>query len=391
MMEQQPTSTQKVDHSVMKRLNRSLILSHLRRESNQTRASLAATTGMTRATVSQLVAELIDAQFVREGTQLPSTKHGGRRGTTLTLDPRGGAAIGIAFQSQSLTVRVSNFVGKSIWQHSTQVELARPAALVQIEHILSTATQFINSQSLPLLGVGIGISGSIDARQGIVRRRKGPGWNSFPLGQYLTELLGVPVFIDNDANVSAVGERACGSGDYANHFVFLDSSADGIGAGVFCSGQLLHGVGGFGGEIGHMQITSTDTLCHCGRSGCWNVLLNLAEILQLARDEAYVNDLARMKAVAEADDGSLFNRLVSHLAPGVANVINIFDPEHIVLGGLFTPFGTPLAQAVAEAACDVALEGSTENLKISMTTLDNACLEGATTLVLDSVQRPSIW
>jgi glucokinase len=202
------------------------------------------------------------------------------------------------------------------------------------------------AEGCTILGVGVGAPGPLDPERGVVLRAPTlDGWSDVPLAASLGARLGQPVRLENDANVAALGEWMFGAGRGTRHMVFVTVST-GIGGGVIVDGRLLHGRHGMAAEIGHMAISERDIACPCGSTGCWETL---ASGTALAR---FANAAATEAATSLPRDGSISARdvvaaavagdpLASHLLDqearwlgvGFANLLHLFSPERIIVGG----------------------------------------------------------
>ncbi|MBN2046812.1 MAG: ROK family protein [Anaerolineaceae bacterium] len=205
-------------------------------------------------------------------------------------------------------------------------------------HIADVLQQLANENECQLFGVGIGLTGRLDPINGVMAQNAFlPEWSGFSLADHLTQLVGCPVFIENDADAAALGEFCWGAGQGARSLIYVTVST-GIGAGVILNGQLYRGAGGAHPEIGHHVISEHGPLCYCGARGCWQEMasgtamahryveshpdqpLNAAEICHMAKN----GDVSAMQAVKEE---------AHYLGLGLANLITLFLPERIVLGG----------------------------------------------------------
>jgi glucokinase len=236
--------------------------------------------------------------------------------------------------------------------------------------------------SSDLFAVGLAAPGLIDAENGIVRVSPNlPGWKDAPLGEMIEKTLGKPVFTINDAHAAAVGELYFGAGRGCRHFIYITVST-GIGGGLILNGEIYEGSGGLGGEIGHMVIDDDGPLCYCGNRGCWEMLASGRALEREARrriesgakttilsfclpdtersegegPQSHPLDCVTAKAIhAAAKNGDvlaleLINRNAYYFGVGLANIINIFNPERIIIGGGLSNLGDMLLKpAIAEA------------------------------------------
>ncbi len=201
-----------------------------------------------------------------------------------------------------------------------------------------------------LLGVGVGSPGPLNSDEGIVMTPPNlPGWYNVPLRALLADRLGLRVELGNDANVAALGEWRFGSGRGTRHFIYVTIST-GIGGGIIVDRQLLLGRGGFAAEVGHMSIAAQGPVCACGHVGCWEALASgttLAKFATIAIAEGRptlittIGDNRPVSAhqvaqAAERGDSlalELMQNEARYLAVGLVNLMHLFSPERIALGG----------------------------------------------------------
>jgi len=234
------------------------------------------------------------------------------------------------------------------------------------EHVTGQILQLTRrliSDSKDLLGIGIGVPGSVDWKTGVITRLTNlAGWKNFPLKKVIEEYFQVPVFIENDANAAAWGEFYCGSGQCCRSIVYLTVST-GIGAGIIVDGKLVRGQTGNAGEVGHMILKADGPLCRCGNHGCWEALSSGTAIASRAEELvakgqksllANVAELQKLKAehvFAAYRQGDEIAKLVldealDYLGIGVANLVNIINPDLVVLGGGVAKAGSMVFNAV---------------------------------------------
>ena len=196
------------------------------------------------------------------------------------------------------------------------------------------------AQGHPIAGVGIGSPGPLDAARGVVVHAPTlRGWDDVPLVALASARLGLPVRIDNDANVAALAEWRFGAARGLRHMVYVTVST-GIGGGIILDGKLLHGRNSLAGEIGHMSITETPIPCPCGGLGCWEALASGSALGRRATEAGLIAEgpvTAREVAQrAEAGDETALRLLMEearYLGIGFANLLHLYAPEMIVVGG----------------------------------------------------------
>lgn len=207
----------------------------------------------------------------------------------------------------------------------------------------------------PLVGIGVGSPGPIDRATGRVLFAPNLRWDNVPIVALLEEALQVPVYLDNDANLAGLGEARFGAArGYDN--VFYITVSTGIGGGIIAGGQIYHGSHDAAGEVGHMTILPDGPTCGCGNRGCWEALASGTAIARRARDglaagessslrnlpEITARDVAEAAAAGDGYARRLIEETAFYLGIGVGNIINLFDPDIVVIGGGVSRIGEPL-------------------------------------------------
>jgi len=215
-----------------------------------------------------------------------------------------------------------------------------------------------------VLGIGIAAPGPLDLEMGtIIRGINLPAWDNVPIRDIITEEFGVPVYLNNDANLAALAEHRFGAGRGCSNLVYLTVST-GIGGGIIVDGRLLLGAHGWGGEPGHTIVEPAGPPCTCGSAGCLEAMASGPAIAQRAAGlirEGRVSSLSEAvhrgteltaemvgKAAQQGDDLALevIGRAAYYLGIGVVNLINIFDPDVVILGGGVSKLGPLLFDPV---------------------------------------------
>ena len=251
-----------------------------------------------------------------------------------------------------------------------------------------------------LVGVGIGVAGLCDHKDGFVVSSPNLPLTGVPLGEILQNKSGSRVFIDNDANMAALGERAVGEGHGLNDFIFL-TLGTGIGGGIFIDGELYRGSLGAAAEIGHMVISANGPRCNCGRLGCLESMASGTAVTRMAEDVVLRTPRAKLSLLAggkpnvitSKDVGSLardgdpesieiFRMIGQSLGIGLGNLINIFSPEAIVLGGGLSGAADLFLSTAINVMLRTSIDPRASEVKIKSSKLKNdAGLLGAVEMV----------
>jgi glucokinase-like ROK family protein len=356
-------STGLVDHSKMREMNLALILAYLREHGTLSRSDLARRTGLTKATVSSLVKELIERKFVREiGLASPAI---GRPSMTLELNPQAGCIVGAEIGVDFISVVLANFCAEILYRktHSTadlqgdqETILARAVALLQ-----ETIDQ-AQTLDLDLLGIGVGVPGLVDAASGMLLFAPNLRWTDVALRALLEREFPYPVYVENEANMAALGESYFGAGRDAGSVLYV-SAGVGMGGGIVLNKQLLQGSSGFAGEIGHMTIDPHGKRCNCGNTGCWETLVSQSAVFEQIQsaaaagqdtvlhdrlDRLVFSDVVEAAQMGDEVALSVLRETGCQLGIGIANLVNALNPEMVVFGGILSlakDFLLPVMQA----------------------------------------------
>ena len=380
----------------LRQTNRSAILRELMFTRANTRQALARETGLSPATVGLVVAQLLDEGLVIEvGTQ---DSDGGRPRALLRTAADYGIAVGVDVGEGGILVEAFDLA----WgKRGTVVlplgpERADPQAVVDL--IADGVARVVAQAAVApekVLGVGVGVSGIVERGGDGIVDAVAFGWQDVPLGKMLREALHAPVFIDNGAKTMGQAEMWFGAG-LGTCDAIVTLLGTGVGAAVFTDGQLFRGLQSSAGEWGHTPIAVGGRLCRCGSRGCLeayvggNALLSRwAEIAGNA-GPADGNDEGRLRAMLEASGSAgaarqVLDETADYLGAGLATLINLFNPQRIVLAGwVGLLLGPAILDAVRAKAATYALRQPFESVEIVLGQLGiDAVALGAATLVVD--------
>ena len=252
-------------------------------------------------------------------------------------------------------------------------------------------------KGLTVAAAGVGAPGVIQMDSGIVVKSPNfPDWNNLPLKEVLEKALNVPVFIENDANAAALGERWLGAGRDINSMILL-TLGTGVGGGIVLNKQIWQGADGMAGEIGHMTLIPDGRLCGCGNTGCLEMYASARGVVQSYREAvnssgiAMVAELSSEQIYQAARDGEtvackVMKDMGRMLGIGIANLINIFNPQMIVLGGGVKDAWQLFINATQEEVMRRAFKVPAERTKIVPSLLgDDAGMVGAAAVALQKI------
>jgi predicted NBD/HSP70 family sugar kinase len=320
--------------------NQRAVLGLLAGEGPMSRADLVRASGLSRTTVSSLVAELIRAGQVveTEDRGRPHKGGSGRPPVLVRLSAPTGGVVGVDVGHGHVRVVVADRTGAVLAEdhalvdvdaHGAQV-LDRTAAMVR------GATTAAGLDVAELQAVGMCVPAPLDRRSARIRTGIMPGWQGLLPGEELERRLGVPVHADNDANLGALAELHHGIARGRHDVVYL-KIASGVGAGIVLGGRLHRGTSGIAGEIGHVQVGEDGPVCRCGNRGCLETMVSAPRLLELLRP-AYDEPLTVERVLAlDAEGDAGVRRVLSDagrtVGRAVADLANSLNPELVVVGG----------------------------------------------------------
>ena len=349
-----------------------------------TRAEVSSETGLSPATVTTLVGELVDEGVLREAGQISS--QGGRPTSTFQANPARGALL--AVDVAETYVRVDLFDTSLARLDQERVDLeAVPQSIATIAERIRTCIDALLGRHEELagevLGAGVSLPGQVDPARGVDVFAPNWDWHEVPLMAELESAVPVPVRIDNPLMALATGELWFGAGRRFRQFVAVNLGT-GVGAGIIVDGQLLRGPGNSAGEWGHTTLIWNGRPCRCGRSGCVEAYLGVEgiratlaeiapehELLAVPHHRDFIERLMRAEAAGDAAAREALQRTGDYLAAGIGNLVNLLNPEHVSVLGWITHYaGSELRDRVRERIAQECLPGPSASLSIEFTEAD---------------------
>lgn len=375
----------------IRRHNLSTLLRHVHIGGPVSRAVLADRMGLNRSTILGLVTDLTTAGLVLE--ELP--RDTGRAGRpSLVVRPESSHIYVLAYDVgvDRLAAARIGLGGVLLDRRESAWPLDEPNDPGRVADALTGFARQMLATAEPgsrCVGVGVAVRGIVRHPDGLVRHAPNMGWTD---QDFCTELarrldLGVPVEVDNEANLGALAEHLRGAGVGSDNIVYLHGDI-GIGGGLVTDGRLLRGTDGYGGEVGHMIVNPRDgSLCGCGARGCLEAEAGERALLAAAgRDPQTTGQEVVHAVVSAADRGDVVARAALHqvgdwLGVGVANLVNIFNPSVVIFGGMLHVVFLGAAAQIRSRINVSTLAGSRENLRLRVSALgDDAVLVGAAEL-----------
>jgi predicted NBD/HSP70 family sugar kinase len=378
----------------LRELNRLRVVDALRRAGIASRTDLARATGISRTTVATLVSDLQARGLIVEVPDARSEPSGrGRPPVFLRLDAAAGAALGVDFDHGHVRVAVADLSSTVLAEQFVELDVdgspehALDAASALVADVLAEA----GVDRSRIIGAGMALSAPIDLHKGVLGSTVLPNWAGIQAGEELSRRLGIPVELDNDANLGALAEVSFGAGRGLADVVYVMMSA-GIGAGLVLGGRLYHGATGIAGELGHIQVRPEGTVCRCGSRGCLETVASTGALLSLLRP-THGPDLTLQAMLELVADGDLpARRVVSDagrmVGRALADLCNHLNPAAIVVGGDLSLAGDALLDGVREEIDRYSLRGAAQSVQIKAGVLgDRAEVLGALALVIADTAR----
>ena len=344
-----------------------------------TQAELARATGLAPATVSNIVRELVGAALVQ------TAPGSGRRGSAVRLARTAGLVAGVDFGHSHVAVAIGDLTGAVL------AEERRPLAPGHLHHEGIELARLLLAELSDGLGdvrrIGLGLPAPVT--RGVVHANAiFPGWDGVDAGAAAQAAFGIPVEVENDANLGALAEHRRGVGRGHDTSVFVKISS-GVGAGIIIGNQLFHGSSGSAGEIGHLTLDDQGPLCRCGSRGCLEAYTSVVTVQAMMADQL---PGAGFDAIVEAARGGnvsaqrSFEDAGLHLGWGLASIVNLINPAVVVVGGDMARAGDLLLESARIGLRRHALDTVAATPLLASTLGERASLVGAVLLAAERTE-----
>jgi len=371
-------------------INRSLILNELRMNDMLSRADLARTLKLSKMTISSIVTDLINEQFICETGIGDSMKQGGRKPILLTLSTSELYVIGVDIGKTNTAVSLGNLKGKLI--QSSRVPTRRnhdqESILGQISELVNDIIVKSGISRKSILGVGVSIGGLVNKKSGYISLSPDFNWKDVPLKDLLENVLELPVIVDNCSRVMALGEKWHGSASLVNNFFFINVGF-GIGSAIVIKDQIYDK----NSEFGHIFITVKDVRCDCGNYGCLESVASGQAIERIAneklsgkQDNWYTaKDVAELALKGDMEAKKIFQDAGRYLGRALSMAANLFNPDKIIIGGGVSNSGEILLGPLKDEFDVHSMEIINDTTQIELSELGmDAGVIGAVSLALDN-------
>ncbi|WDL95356.1 ROK family transcriptional regulator [Alicyclobacillus sp. ALC3] len=380
------------DQTLIKELNKNIIMNLIRNQSPISRAQISVESGLNKATVSSIVDEFIQEGLVIELGSVRSAV--GRRPRMLGFNATAGYAIGVELGIDYVRVLTVDLAGRVVSSYESPLPTTDVRSVVaEIVNCINEEVTKTPQSKLGIIGVGLGVPGLVDFASGNVLYAPNLGWSDVPLRAYLEAHINLPVFIDNEANTGALAEQLFGVGTADENAVYFSTGA-GIGVGIVLNHTLIRGSGGTAGEFGHMIVEARGLRCSCGSRGCLEMYAStralVSKYTQLAGAAVPFDEIMHRLAVGEQNAIEAVDSVGRYLGMGISNVINGLNPSLVVIGNRLSEAGEYLLNSVKEVIHTAALGVPGSLARVELSSLGrNATATGAASLALnDYFQGP---
>ncbi|MGE5599803.1 MAG: ROK family transcriptional regulator [Bacteroidota bacterium] len=380
---------------LMRSANAVSVLRTLYNEGGCSRPRLTRLTRMSPATITRIIAELLDQGFIRESGVAESS--GGRKAAILELNYDRIFILGIQALRDRVDLAVTDLRGRFVARRSFCPYSLEPDSM--IEEMTKGIEALLDESAVAkerLIGVGVAISGIVDSVNGILQRSTNLGWREVAIAKALDEGLGIPVVVENDANAAALAELWFGLAKEASSFLYIKTDR-GVGAGVIYERNLLVGARGMSGEIGHVPLMRPGRPCRCGQSGCLETYLYIPDVLRryekaTGRRLAGGEEFFALAGEGDADAAAMVAEAAEALGVAASLAAGLLDLDMVVIGGIWGRLGHEFMRKIRRVY-QAVLEGSglSKDLAVIGSGLgEEADLLGAAGLVIARWLTPPI-
>lgn len=374
------------NQEAVRRHNLGTLLGHVHHNGRISRAALTTRMRLNRSTIAALVGELESLGLVEQCAPQGERSRAGRPSLDVRPGPIEAFVLATELRVDEITVARVGLGGQVLARATGATPASRePDDVVDtlgeiLGKLVADAPEFAR-----LVGVGVGIPGVVSDDGGLVRFGPNLRWTDVPFAALLAERLDENVVIraGNDADLGVMSEHIRGAGLGHDNVVFLSGDV-GVGGGVIVGGRAMPGVGGYAGELGHMMVNPHGKICRCGNRGCWETEIGSHAVASAVRFPP--GDLAGLAArlAGVRRPNAKLRTIAHHLGAGIGNIVNIFNPEVIILGGVLRDLYSVVQAEVDEAVREGALVAPGEQVTVTLPALGaDSVLLGAAELAFE--------
>ena len=392
----------------VKNINKYAILDLIRfKPGGITRVEMARQMGLTRAAITAIVNDLMDDGKVREA-EFRSTA-AGRKPIVLEINPALGKVAALDIGATHATVLITDYSARVIIEKEIPFDIRRDPeiCLFEIDSLLRDTIEQVGLTITDLDAAGIGVPGPVNTESGsVVSPPLMPGWDGYPIQDHLESLWELPISLNNDAELGAIGEWAYGAGRGERYLMYIKVGT-GVGAGILLNGQIYQGSTGAAGEIGHITIDDNGPECSCGNFGCLEAFSGGRAIANQAAGAvrrglrtqlAYIDPIERITAkevIDSARNGDLIAQQIIteaglQLGLAIASLVNLFNPGMIIIGGGVAQAGDLLLEPIRRIVSERSLKASSRSVRITSALLGrrSAAMGGIVQALTIALHKP---
>lgn len=383
------------DPRTVRQMNRQLMLELFSDGQPRSRAAVARTTGLTKPSVSSIIDGLLEEDMLTPAGMGDVGAVGGRRPNLVVFNPDARAYVGVHLGVRHTSMTVADALGRTLAQGSVPSAVGDAGRGVrELGPLLHDTAQRAGVPSGRIASVGVSVSGLVDHRHGHCLLAPNLGWRDVPLRERIEDLFSVPTVVYNEAHAGALAEQRHGCAEGVENFVRIMAGV-GVGAGVVLDSRLFSGSRGIGGEVGHCRVEDDGRRCSCGNLGCLESVAASPAILRSVREDTGTRAATPLgedcsfddvlAAAADEDPAAVraLHRAGTGLGNGIAYLLNMLNPDLVVLGGPITRAGEVLTQPARQALHESSLPQSA--CPVTVSPLSDAELEGAVLLAREHV------
>jgi N-acetylglucosamine repressor len=386
----------------IKQSNKMNVLQYIRQHKESTKPEIAKELGYSAPTVSKLVDELVEISYVKINGRGTSTDQGGKRPKLFAFNPMGGSIVALHVGVKTIEVALLNLEGEVLFHISEKIKTkdSSDKIIEIIENYIEMLMNKSAERGLRTLAIGIGCPGLVEFATGtILKSYNINALENVQLGTRLRQRFDCPVWIDNECNNLALAEKWFGEGGAHGTAINLLTEA-GIGSGIIIDHQLIRGEDNSFGEVGHTVIDINGPVCYCGNQGCWEIFASTEALLKRMERTKEQSDYLRNTIGIEAElnltiiseaiqQGDPWVKQIAiaelgkYLAIGIVNMVNIFNPNSIIIHGEMKILGSSLLEEITKWVQKMALPVPSSRVQIKFSKLgDNAHIIGAGALCI---------
>lgn len=362
------------------------------------RANIAASLGLTRATISNIAQDLLDASLIQE-TEYDGSK-AGRPGLLLAINAGGGSMIAVDIDLDRISVVLSNMVRDILWREEMVFNPGESYddILEQCAELIEHAMELANLKNLGCLGICVALAGLVSRKDGSLEYGPTSGWSKLNLKADWEARFEVPVYVENEAHAAAIGVFHSGKMLDDANLIYL-SLGVGLAAGVFVDGVLLRGERGFAGQVGHVKFADNGIECGCGKVGCWVTEIGASALKRKLADAGvkipskigqgvdWVELISERAAAGDTVVMEVLRGVGEQIGRGLAQLVQTFNPSKVVVGGRMGQLIQHVESTIRQAVQDETLSYMTEPFELTVSASGEDHLQGCLASVLEEIMK----